>query len=507
MQRSLARDRLGVRQIMSITVTGAAPLTVTAGAFTTAWAVTGITGIPVAVLAVGVVLAVFAGPYVAMARRIPHAGAFYAYTTAGLGKPVGVATAAVALATYSVLQIGLYGGLGVMGADFFHTHTGWTASWWAYALAAWALVAVVGARKVEFFGRVLTVLLVAEVAVLAVFTVAFLTDPGPEGVSFATLSPANLTGSGLGVLAVMALLACSGFEQGPIYVEEVKDRRRTVVRATFASLGFLAVLFTIVPWAMSVAVGPDQLLAQARAQGPALMFTLAGTRLGDGWATTGQALLLTSLLAALISFHGAVARYAYSVGREGVAPAVLGLASRRTSAPLAGSLLQSTTGLVVIVIFAVTGADPLTKLFFYGGALGGFGFLLLLAVTSVAIVRYFTLHPDAAAQESTWTARVAPAVAAVALTGMVVLAVWHFATLLGVDPHDPLRWRLPACYAVIAVVGLGWAWFLRTRRPGVYAVVGLGPAAVTQIPSPVPAPRVAYEQVSGAPVDQAGATQ
>ena len=40
-------------------------------------------------------------------------------------------------------------------------------------------------------------------------------------------------------------------------------------------------------------------------------------------------------------------------------------------------------------------------------------------------------------------------------------------------------WALPASYAAAAVAGLGWGLILRTRRPQVYATVGLGAHAVT----------------------------
>jgi len=50
---------------------------VAAGVIPTAYALTGLTGIPVAFLVVAVVLALFCPGYVAMSRRIRNAGAFY----------------------------------------------------------------------------------------------------------------------------------------------------------------------------------------------------------------------------------------------------------------------------------------------------------------------------------------------------------------------------------------------------------------------------------------------
>ena len=105
--------------------------------------------------------------------------------------------------------------------------------------------------------------------------------------------------------------------------------------------------------------------------------------------TIGQALFLTSLLAAMISFHNTTARYAFALGRERVLPAVFGQTSPRTGAPRVASLAQSVLGLVVIVLYAVAGWDPLVQLFFWGGTAGGFGVLLLIATTSVAVIAFF----------------------------------------------------------------------------------------------------------------------
>jgi len=102
------------------------------------------------------------------------------------------------------------------------------------------------------------------------------------------------------------------------------------------------------------------------------------------------------------------------------------------------------------------------------------------------------------AGENTWRRLGAPALAVLMLATIAVLAVQHYATLLGVLPGDPAAWVLPGCYGVVAAAGLGWALVLKTRRPQIYAAIGLGPHAViaqhayardTQWPRPVPEPR------------------
>jgi hypothetical protein len=122
------------------------------------------------------------------------------------------------------------------------------------------------------------------------------------------------------------------------------------------------------------------------------------------------------------------------------------------------------------------------------GTTGGFGVLLLLAVTSFAVLRFFGRNPQHA--EGTWARRAAPALATILLAGIVVLAVWHYNLLLGVAPGAAVSWAFPAGYAVVAAGGTGWGLVLRARRPQAFAAVGLGASAVTGQATPtVGAPR------------------
>jgi len=53
--RQLARDRIGQRAVLSFLLAAVAPLTVAAGPITSAYAVTGLTGIPAAFIVIPVV--------------------------------------------------------------------------------------------------------------------------------------------------------------------------------------------------------------------------------------------------------------------------------------------------------------------------------------------------------------------------------------------------------------------------------------------------------------------
>ncbi|WP_188189339.1 APC family permease [Nonomuraea sp. SYSU D8015] len=471
---ALAADRLGAPSVVYFVLSAAAPLTVVAGVVTTAYAITEITGLPIAFLVVGVVLAVFAVGYVAMARRMANAGAFYTYVARGLGRPAGIAAAWMALIAYNALQVGLYGAFGAATTPLIERWFGVTPPWWVVSLIAWALVAALGVMRVDLNGRLLAVLLTAEVAVILLFDFADLINPAPSGFSMETLAPGALFTDGVGALLVIATLGFVGFESSVVFSEESREPRRTVPLATYSAVAIIACLYALSSWAMTVATGPADIVATAQRDQADTIFLLAQQHLGATVVDIARVLFATSVFAAMISFHNTTARYFFALGRERVLPAAFGRTRARSGAPKTGSIAQSVLGLAVIVVYAVLGLDPLVHLFFYGGSFGGFGVLLLIFVTSIAVIAFFLREPSG---ETLGRRLIAPVPAAIALAVMVWLALDNFATLLGVPEGDPLAWLLPAVYGVAAVVGVIWALVLRAGQPAVYSLVGMGAKA------------------------------
>jgi amino acid transporter len=171
-----------------------------------------------------------------------------------------------------------------------------------------------------------------------------------------------------------------------------------------------------------------------------------------------------------------VARYTFALGRESVLPQSLARTSRRWSSPKYASLLQSAVAVLVIAGYAVTGTDPLVKLFFWGGMAGGMGALLLITTAALAIPVYLGLNP----RGESLPARLGwPVAAVVGLLAVTLAAAVNLHVLLGVPATSSLPSVLLAGYGLVAAVGVGWALLLRRTRPSVYARIGLGPAAAT----------------------------
>ncbi|MFI0418675.1 APC family permease [Spongiactinospora sp. 9N601] len=468
---ALAEDRLGVPSVMFFVISAAAPLTVIGGSVTAAYAATGVTGVPLAYLLIGAILGLFAVGYVTMARYIVNAGAFYAYTARGLGRPVGVATAWVALLAYNPLQVGLYGMIGAAAQPLIDDWFGFAPPWWVIGLVAWALTGVLGLMRVDVNGKVLAVLLLTEIAVIVVFDIADLINPAASGYSLDVFAPSSLFVPGVGAVVAICMASFAGFEASVVFSEETKDPRRTVPIATYVALAVISGLYAVSSWAMTVPIGSDKIAETSRQQSSALLFNLAGQHLGATLATIGSLLFVTSLLAALIAFHNTISRYIFALGRERVLPEALGRTSPRTGAPINGSLTQSVIALATIVIYAVLGLDPVVQLFFTVGSFGGLGLLILLAATSISVLVFFAKNHH---EENAWRARIAPGVSSVLLIVVIALVIANFDVVLGVAPDSPLRWIMPFVYVVAVGLGVIWGLALRANRPQVYANIGRG---------------------------------
>jgi amino acid transporter len=473
---ALAKDRLGVPSVVFFVVSAAAPLMVVGGSVPTAYAVTGVIGVPFGFLLLGAIFALFAVGYVTMARHVVNAGAFYAYAAQGLGRTPGVATAWVALLAYNALQLGLYGIIGSAVEPLLLDWFGASPPWWVISLVAWALTGLLGLLRVDINGKILSVLLVSEIAIVLMFDLGNLLNPAAGGISFEGFTPGSLFGPGVGAALATIVAGFAGIESSVVFAEESKDRNRTVPIATYVGIAIISILYAISAWAQTVPTGPEGIVKAATDQGTVLMFNQATAHLGSTVSTIGSILFVTSSLACMIAFHNTTARYIFALGREHVIPSVFGRTSPRTAAPVAGSVLQSTLGLIVIVVYAISGLDPVTKMFFTFGAFGGLGLLSLLAITSISVIVFFSRRPST---ETAWRTRIAPALSALALCVIIGLTLINFDTVLGVAPDSVLRWILPGIFVVALVFGVAWARLLKATKPEVYANIGFGAQVVS----------------------------
>ncbi|GAA1834439.1 hypothetical protein GCM10009836_10830 [Pseudonocardia ailaonensis] len=306
-ERRQLTGSLGVGSIVFMVVAAAAPLTVIAGTVPLGLAAGNGAAFPMTFALCCAVLLLFAVGFCAMSRHVPQAGAFYAYVQRGLGRAPGLGAAFLALVTYTAVQLAVVGYIGAV-IDGLVQHWGGPAlPWWVWSLVVLAIVGVLGYRHIELSGKVLGVLLLAEVAIVLVFD-AFVVGQG-QHLSTALFSPAQVFSGAPGIAVMFAIASFIGFEATAVFRDEARDPQRTIPRATYLALILIGVFYTLSSWAVVSAWGDAAAVEAAGADPGGMIITTITTVLGPVGGDVAQVLLMTSLFAAILSFHNVLARY------------------------------------------------------------------------------------------------------------------------------------------------------------------------------------------------------
>ena len=472
---SLKKGRLGVLGIVFFVVAASAPLVGMTGAVPVAMLAGDGAAAPGAYLAVGIVLLLFSVGYTAMSHKVTNTGAFFAYVGRGLGVKAGVASAFISIVGYVTIQVALYGFFGAVAGGAFAT-IGLELPWFVWSVIAWVIVTALSALSVDVGAKVLGTLMILELLSLLITAVVILGNGGPEGWNLAaSFSPDQIFvggfGGGAGIAIAFAFASFIGFEATAIYGEESIDPKKTVRRATYWAIGIITALFAIVSFAMVTGMGANQIFDQVIARSSiddvpladpaAVLFSLASEYVGPWMATVMSWLVVSSLFAGLLAFQNATARYFFAMGRGGVLPARFGH-TNKAGAPLAGVILTSILAIVVIVIFAATGLDPVLNLFFWFSGVTAVAIILVEILVSFAVIVYFTKNGGA----NVWQGKIAPALAIIGMVLGEYLLMSRFNLLAGtvadgVDPSlpesawalSPLGWFLVLLPFIAAVVG------------------------------------------------------
>ncbi|MEU6089536.1 APC family permease [Streptomyces sp. NPDC047085] len=459
---TLRSGSLGTADVAFFVVSAAAPLTVMAGVAPLAILLGGI-GAPVGYLLAGLTLAVFAVGFTTMSRHVRSGGAFYAFITRGLGRPVGIGAALLALVGYNGMEIGVYGLLASATRDTLHSLAGSDVPWLPVSLAGLLLIGYGGFRSIDFGAKVLGVLLVAETGILVLLAGGVLINGGAHGLSLGSLAPAHVFVPGTAAVLAFAFAAFTGFESTVIYRREARDPERTVPRATYLAVGFLGLFYAFIVWVAVQAFGDDQVVGAAGKDPAGLFFTAITTYVGGWAADLMHVFIITSVIASLLAFHNAINRYALALAEEGVLPRRLGRIHSRHRSPYVAGIAQTVLGAVVVLAFWAADADPYQQLLLWVNTPGMIGLLLLQLLAAIAVPCYFRRVRH---REGSLRTMVAPVVAATLLATAIVLVVAHMDLFTGASPA--VNTLLVAVAPAVFVLGLPLARWLRRRRPEVY---------------------------------------
>lgn len=474
---TLKRGAVGVLGVVFMVVAFSAPISAMTANLPVAVGFGNGGGAPAGFIIATVVLTVFSIGFVALARHITAAGAFYTFVSRGWSRIPGLAAGVMSMFVYMIMEAGVIGLFSVFAQQAAASYLAFDAPWWVFGFLAVAAIAVLSHREVSVAAKILGVALVAEIAILTITAVAGLVRG--HGVEWGSLLPsAALSTNGVvdgsvGLGLMMAFWSWVGFEATAIYGEESKNPKRVVPRATLIAVVGMGVFYTFISWAVISANGPQGAVELASGANPfELLYTPAREFVGPWAVTAFELLVLGGTFACALAIHNAASRYLFAFGRDRLLWHRLGAAHPRHGSPWIASLAQSGITVAILVATILSGVDPYLVLFTLVAILATLCLLVVQVMCSISVITHFHVqgrHPETA---RVWRTLLCPLVGGVGMAFVIYLVVSNMAVAAGAAAQSPLFTAIPWIVAVLLVGSMAVAAYLRRARPDLYDRIG-----------------------------------
>jgi amino acid transporter len=424
---------------------------------------------PLTYAATTVILVIFSIGFAQMARRITSAGAFYTFSSQGLGRPTGLAVGFMILAAYSMISAAIAGGFGFFASALLSEYFGLDVAWYWCSIFGLALMYAISYYRVTITARILGVLLTLEVLVVMVVCLFTVGKGGSSGQMLAAFNPAEWgVAPAVGIGFFLAFWSWIGFETTAIYGEETTDPKQSVPRATYIAVVTLGVVYTFASYAAVVGFGEDS-PEQAGTLVGEYFFKLADLYTFPFIGTMMDFLVVSGFFACAFAFHNNASRYFYSLGRDGILPRALGRTHPRHKSPHIAAGVQAAVAILTVALFAIGGADPLLHLGTWLPIFCTLAVIVVQLVVSIAVIGYFN-RVGRRTPADYWKTLAAPALGAVAQLVIIVLLIRNLTFLAGAEVL--VVKLIPLFVAVIAVAGFLYALWLRSNSPSRFATIG-----------------------------------
>lgn len=467
-QETRLNGNMGVGELVMNVLAFSSPLATVAGTLPVLLMFSGQTA-PAIYILVTFMLLIFSVGFVKMSQSVRGPGGFYSFVTAGLGKPAGLGGAFLALFGYIFIGFFAPSFFGVTLQGFVvETLNGPDIPWYWYALGITAATTILAYNKIDLSAKLLTVVMLLEVAVVVVFDVASFSANGLEAVSSVGFALPSFSDATLGLALLFAVGNFFGFEATVIYRDEVKNPDKTISRATYSAVVGIGLFYAVAAWAFIAFLGPEKVQAAAETNTVNLFSDAVAALAGKIFADVAMILLITSVLACMLSIQNIAARYSFSLAADHALPAILGRVHPRHKSPYVSALAIGLVWAVATVVFTFLGVAP-DALYPIASGSGTFAVLLLMFITSFAVLVYF-VRRRSFAPESVWKTIIAPLVSVVFLGNITYLAVANYPELIGGSAVMTVIF-MSFTFALF-IGGIAYALILRSKRPEIYARLG-----------------------------------
>jgi amino acid transporter len=466
-QEMRLHGRMGILDLVSIVLAYAAPVVVVSAFIPYVIVFDGI-GAPFVFLVSTALLLLFAVGFTTMTRYLSIPGAFYAYVTAGLGRAPGLGAALLAIFGYLLLGFCTLPQIGLNGDALAKLVGGPHIDWYWYALAMLGLCGVLAHHQIDLSAKVLTFAMGCEVLIVLVFDLVVGAKGGAQGIPLSPFTWTSFTSGSIGIGVLFAVTCFLGFEATAVFREEVREPNRTIPKATYLAVLLIGGFYVLAAWMIVAAYGTPY-AAKAANNDPTGMFSSAMIRyVGAAGNDVTRVLIFTSLFSALLSAQNVLARYFYNLGVDGVLPKVLSRVHPRHNSPYVANFVVTAIWVLTGIVFAKLGTDP-SLLYGAVAGVGGFALLIVMTMTSLAVVIFFR-RASHINDSTIWHTVLAPLASLIGMASVVVLAIKNFPLLIG--GSETLAVALQVLTWGVLLVGIAMAGYYRVARPEVYRRIG-----------------------------------
>jgi amino acid transporter len=434
----LKRNVLGVPQIMFFVVAMVGPLAQAIGCSPFVFGYIG-KGTSGAYVLGGIVMALFAIGYVAMARKITSAGGFSSFIALAFGERAGTASAYIALTTYNAIIINAYGAIGAFGNVILRTLFGIDIPWQILSVCMLLIAAVTGYREINLSVKILGILAVCEIAILLTLDFVITFHGGANGLSAAAFSPSNVFAGNFWMGLLWAVGCFGGIEATVVYSEEAKDPKKSIPRATYLVVTLIIVFYSFTTWAITNALG-DNLTYVVLKNPTGFIFDIALQYLGKIGNEIINIFMLTSIVAAIIGTHNVISRYIFSLSRANALPLAIARTHPRFKSPHIASIIQTVISLIAIFSCIILRADPFIQMMGWFGSVGILGTFVLFMLTSLSVLVLF--RKSGIKKVGIVKTAVAPIISFVVILIISVMAVINFSSISGTTGYMSYLWLL-----------------------------------------------------------------
>ena len=470
---------IGLAGVVFMVVAFSAPTTAMTGNLPVAVGFGNGIGAPAAFIIATVVLTIFSVGFVALAKHITAAGAFYTFISRGWSKIPGLAAGVMSMSTYMIMEAGLVGIFSAFAKQAFSDQLGLNIHWTVFAAVAVLTIGALSHFDISVAARVLGVVLVGEILVLGGTALSVLFQGGgPDGILWNSLNPATafsangVEGGVIGLGLLMAFWSWVGFESTAIYGEESRDPKRIVPQATLIAVIGIGVFYTFVSWMMVSGNGAAKSVELAQTDPFELLYSPTREYVGQWGVVAFEWLVVFGSFACALAIHNSAARYVFAFGRDGLFWHKFGEAHKKHASPWVASAAQSAFTVFLLVGCLVTGADPYLDLFVLVAIQATILLLLVQTMCSFATIYYFHVkkeHPETA---NWWRTLTAPILGGIGMMYVTYLMLSNMKTAAGAASGTLWFKLIPYIVILLLVGSMAVAAYWRSRAPHHYAKIG-----------------------------------